>query len=151
MLQRWQEAPSCRVQLTRIFKCSTLYRVKLTTQLKLLPTPSQTDALGCTLETANAASTFISDVAWNTHTFAKFAPQKLCYQHVREQFGLSAQITVRALAKVGDAHKLDKKAKRIFRPLASIAYDDRILSFNPNGSSISIWTLDGRQSIPFVW
>jgi putative transposase len=40
--------------------------------------------------------------------------------------------------------------RRSFRPLASIAYDDRILSFALPDSSISIWTLDGRQSIPFV-
>jgi putative transposase len=57
---------------------------------------------------------------------------------------------VRALAKVGDAYKLDKQTKRTFRPLASIAYDDRILSFGLSDSSISIWTLDGRQTIPFV-
>ena len=133
-----------------MFECATLFRVKMTAQLKLLPTPSQSDALRRTLETANAASSFISEVAWNTHTFGAFALQKLCYQQVRKQFGLSAQMTVRALAKVGDAYKLDKKAKRTFRRLASIAYDDRILSFNLNGSSISIWTLDGRQSIPFV-
>jgi IS605 OrfB family transposase len=60
------------------------------------------------------------------------------------------EMTIRALAKVGDAYKLGKQTKRTFRPLASIAYDDRILSFAPPDSSISIWTLDGRQSIPFV-
>jgi IS605 OrfB family transposase len=74
----------------------------------------------------------------------------LCYQDVRETFGLSAQMVIRALAKVGDAYKLDRETKRTFRPLASIAYDDRILSFALPDSSISIWTLDGRQSIRFV-
>ena len=103
-----------------------------------------------TLEAANAACNSISDVAWDTRTFGKFALQKRCYQQVREQFGLSAQMTIRALAKVGDAYKLDKQTRRTFRPLASIAYDDRILSFALPASSISLWTLDGRQSIPFV-
>src|SRR6266498_173149 len=124
--------------------------MKLTAQLKLLPTPEQADSLKRTLESANAACKYISQVAWETHTFGKFALQKLCYQHVREQFGLSAQMTVRALAKVGDAYKLDKQTKRTFRPLASSAYDDRILSFALPDSSFSIWTLDGRQTIPFV-
>jgi putative transposase len=59
-------------------------------------------------------------------------------------------MVVRALAKVGDAYKLDKQTKRTFRPLASIAYDDGILSFALPDSSISIWTLDRRQAIPFV-
>ncbi|MBX6311849.1 MAG: transposase [Isosphaeraceae bacterium] len=124
--------------------------MKLIAQLKLQPTPEQADALKRTLEAANAACNAISDVAWETRTFGKFALQKLCYQDVRKQFGLSAQMTVRALAKVGDAYKLDKQTKRTFRPLASIAYDDRILSFNLKGSVVSIWTVDGRQSIPFV-
>ena len=124
--------------------------MKLTAQLKLQPTPEQADVLKRTLEAANAACNSISDIAWNTRTFGKFALQKLCYQDVRETFGLSAQMVVRALAKVGDAYKLDKQTKRTFRPFASIAYDDRILSFALPDSSISIWTLDGRQSIPFV-
>jgi putative transposase len=124
--------------------------MKLIAQLKLQPTLQQANALKRTLQAANAACDYISAVAWETHTFGKFALQKLCYQQVREQFGLSAQMVVRALAKVGDAYKLDKQTRRSFRPLASIAYDDRILSFALPASSISIWTLDGRQSIPFV-
>ncbi|MEN9937289.1 MAG: hypothetical protein RLZZ387_3868 [Chloroflexota bacterium] len=124
--------------------------MKLTAQLKLQPTPTQADALRRTVETANAACDYISGVAWETRTFGTFALQKVCYQDVRETFGLSAQMTVRALAKVGDAYKLDKQTRRTFRPLASIAYDDRILSFALPDSSLSIWTVDGRQSIPFV-
>jgi putative transposase len=124
--------------------------MKLIAQLKLLPTPEQAHALRRTLETANAACDYISEIAWNTRTFGKFALQKVCYQDVRETFGLSAQMVVRALAKVGDAYKLDKQTKRTFRPLASIAYDDRILSFALPDSSVSIWTLDGRQAVPFV-
>jgi IS605 OrfB family transposase len=124
--------------------------MKLIAQLKLQPTPQQADALRHTLEAANAACNYISDVAWNTRTFGTFALQKLCYQEVRETFRLAAQMTIRALAKVGDAYKVDKQTKRAFRPLAAIAYDDRILSFALPASSISIWTLDGRQRIPFV-
>lgn len=124
--------------------------VKLTIQLKLLPTPVQADALRRTLETANAACNYMSQVAWETRTFGKFGLQKLCYEQVREQFGLAAQVTIRALAKVGDAYKLDQKVQRTFRPHTAIAYDDRILSFALPDSSVSIWTLDGRQAIPFV-
>ena len=124
--------------------------MKLTAQIKLQPTSEQDAALTRTLRAANAACDFISTIAWTTRTFGKFALQKLCYTDVRDQFGLSAQMTVRALAKVGDAYKLDKQTQPTFRPLASIAYDDRILSFNLNSSSVSLWTLDGRQTIPFV-
>lgn len=76
--------------------------MKLIAQLKLQPTPVQADLLKRTLEAANAACNYMSGVAWATRTFGKFALQKLCYEQVREQFGLSAQMTIRALAKVGD-------------------------------------------------
>jgi putative transposase len=124
--------------------------VKLTAQLKLLPTLEQADALRRTLEAANAACDYISRIAWDTKTFGKFALQKVCYATVRETFGLAAQMTIRALGKVGDAYKLDTNVCRTFRLHGAISYDDRILSFALPDSSVSIWTLDGRQSIPFV-
>lgn len=124
--------------------------VKLTAQLKLQPTPEQSDALKRTMTATNAACNYISQVAYSTGIFGKFALQKICYTAVREQFGLSAQMVIRALAKVGDAYKLDYTTQRTFSPLGAVAYDDRILSYNLKGSSVSIWTLDKRQSIPFV-
>jgi len=60
------------------------------------------------------------------------------------------QVTIRALAKVDDAYKLDTSVCRTFRPHGAIAYDDRILSYALSDASVSIWTLDGRQTIPFV-
>jgi hypothetical protein len=65
-------------------------------------------------------------------------------------FGLSAQAIVRFISKVADAYKGDRRASRTFRPKGSIAYDDRILRWNLATSSMSIWRLNGRQSIPFV-
>ncbi len=95
--------------------------MKLIAQLKLLPTPEQSDTLKRTLEAANSAANHASETAWETKTFGKFALQRLCYTQVRERFGLSAQVMVRVLAKVGDAYKLDKRTKRVFKPLGSVA------------------------------
>jgi putative transposase len=67
-------------------------------------------------------------IAWETPTFGRFALQKACYTNRRERFGLSAQMTIRALANVGDAYTVDRRTRRTFKPLAAIAYDDRILS-----------------------
>ncbi len=124
--------------------------MKLVAQLKLLPSPQQAQALRRTLEAANNACSFISALAFQSRTFSRFALQKLCYQQLREQFGLSSQMAIRALAKVADAYKLDTRSRRSFRPLSSIAYDDRILSFALPASSVSLWTLEGRQSVRFV-
>lgn len=124
--------------------------MRLTAAIQLLPTPDQADALKRTLETANAACDYISHVAWDARTFGQFPIHRLTYGAVREQFGLSAQLTVRCIAKVADAYKLDCTSRRSFQPHGAVPYDDRILSYNLKGSEVSIWTLDGRQAIPFV-
>ena len=124
--------------------------MKLTAQVKLLPTLEQADALRKTLERANAACQFISDTAWETKTFRQYDLHHKCYQAVREQFGLSAQVAVRVIAKVADAYKLDRKSKRTFKTTGSIAYDDRILSWRLQNQTVSIWTMNGRLRIPFV-
>jgi putative transposase len=124
--------------------------MRLTAAIRLLPTPQQADALKRTLETANTACDYISQVAWQRKTFRQFPIHRLTYQAVRESFHLAAQLAVRCIAKVADAYKLDRKAQRTFQPLGAVPFDDRILSYNLKGSEVSIWTLDGRQSIPFI-
>jgi len=124
--------------------------MKLIAQVKLLPTPEQADALRHTLEQANAACRFVSDTGWETKTFRQYELHHKCYRAVREQFGLSAQVAVRAIAKVADAYKLDRKTKRTFKTTGSIAYDDRILSWRLQDQSVSIWTVNGRLHISFV-
>jgi putative transposase len=124
--------------------------MRLTIQLKLLPTPEQADALKRTLEAANAACDYISQVAWETKTFRQFPIHRLIYGAVRETFSLAAQLTVRCIAKVADAYKLDRKARRTFAPLGAVAYDERILSYIRQNTAVSIWTLDGRQAIRIV-
>jgi hypothetical protein len=124
--------------------------MRLTAAIQLLPTPEQAGTLRRTLETANAACDYISQVAWETKTFRQFPIHRLTYQPVRETFGLAAQLAVRCIAKVADAYKLDRKTQRTFQPHGAVPFDDRILSYNIKGSEVSIWTLDGRQAIPFV-
>ena len=124
--------------------------MRLTAAIQLLPSPKQADALRRTLEAANAACDYISQVAWDSKTFRQFSIHKLTYQAVRETFHLAAQLAVRCIGKVADAYKLDRKTRRTFQPHGAVPYDDRILSYNMQGSEVSIWTLDGRQAIGFV-
>ena len=122
--------------------------MRLTIQLKLLPTPEQAEALTRTLETANAACDYISQVAWDARTFRQFPIHRLTYGAVRETFKLTAQLAVRCISKVADAYKRDTKTRRTFAPLGAVAFDDRILAYK--NAAVSIWTMDGRQAIPFV-
>ena len=125
--------------------------MKLTVQLKLLPTPSQSAALRTTLETANVAANRISQLAWDNKEFRQFPLHRLCYRAIRDEFPLSSQIVVRLLAKVSDAYKLDRDKQRVFRKLGSISYDARILDFQLPASTVSIWSVAGRlKALPFV-
>lgn len=124
--------------------------MKLTAKVKLQPTKEQAELLKITLETANAACDQISQVAWDAQTFGQFSLHKLTYHPIRQQFNLAAQIVVRCISKVADAYKLDKETQRTFKPLGGIAYDDRVLNWRLPGHTVSIWTMTGRQVIPFV-
>ena len=123
--------------------------MKLTAQVKLLPTQEQIDALKETLNRVNLACQFISDVAWETKTFRQYDLHHKVYYSVREKFSLSAEITVLAIAKVADTYKVSK-VKVNFKPAGAIGYDDRILSWRLQDKTVSIWTTAGRQRIPFV-
>ena len=123
--------------------------MKLIVQVQLRATPKQKDALGRTMRAANAACDWLSERAFESGTFAQYALHKLAYASCRQRFeALSSQVVVRCIAKVADAYKLDRNVQRSFRPLGSIAYDARILSWQ--GETASIWTVEGRQRIPFV-
>jgi len=124
--------------------------VKLTVQIKLLPTPEQATALRETIEAVNSAANRLSQLAWDSKEFRRFPLHKTFYRQIRDEFPLSAQIVCLLNAKVVDAYKLDKKVQRVFRKHGSIAYDARILSLNLIPSTVSIWTLHGRAKMPFV-
>lgn len=123
--------------------------VKLTAKIKLTPTAEQYELLLSTLETANSACNYMSDVAWGSKVFRQFALHKLVYYETKERFDLSAQMVVRLEAKVSDSYKLDRKTKRTFKKHGAIAYDSRILTYKLAKQEVSIWLMGGRQNIPF--
>ncbi len=116
--------------------------------IKLLPTNEQAYVLRETLERANEAANAISEIAWENNSFGQYKLHKLAYHETKARFDLSSQMIVRAISKVADAYKLDRKRKRDFKPLGAIAYDDRILRYYDD--AVSIWTIEGRQHIPYV-
>lgn len=128
---------------------SYLYTMKLTLKIKLLPTNEQVNLLLDTMEEANAVCNAISDVAWEKRIFNNFKLHHEVYHLYKVTFKLSSQILIRCIAKVADAYKLDKKAKREFRPLGGIGYDSRIMTYKPN-NVVSLWVIGGRIKIPFV-
>lgn len=123
--------------------------MKLTLKIKLLPTDEQASLLLDTMKEANAVCNAISDVAWQEKIYNNFKLHHKVYHSYKATFQLSSQMIIRQIAKVADAYKLDKKTKRTFKPLGSIAYDSRIMTYKPN-NVVSLWCIGGRQKIDFV-
>jgi putative transposase len=123
--------------------------MKLIVQVRLYPTEEQADYLLQTLEAANVACNRISDYAWKHKTFRQYDLHKATYHTLRAETGLAAQMVVRCNAKVADAYKLDRRAKRMFKPYGAIAYDDRILKWYTERREVSIWSVGRRLQIPY--
>lgn len=123
--------------------------MKLIVNIKLKPLESQHAALLATMKEANKACDWISKEAFEYKVFKQFNLHKLVYRVVRDTFNLSAQMVVRQIAKVTDNYKIQTEKQTTFKPLGSIAYDDRIISFK-KPDIVSIWTVEGRLNIPFV-
>src|SRR5215467_13455373 len=122
--------------------------MKQTLLVKLAPEPEQHASLLRTLETFNAACNQIAETAYEHHEANKLALQRHVYYAIRERLGLSSQMAIRAIAKVSEAYKRDKKTKPTFRAHGAMTYDQRICSF-PTPDRVSLLTLDGRVVIPF--
>jgi IS605 OrfB family transposase len=124
--------------------------VLVTEMLKLAPTQEQTELLLATLRACNAASNRAAEVAFAHQTANKIRLQTIVHTELRETFGLSAQMAVRAIAKACEAYKRDKTIQPVFRPLGAVPFDQRILSWKSR-DRVSILTLQGRIEIPVVY
>ncbi|MDO0931110.1 transposase [Streptomyces sp. DG2A-72] len=121
--------------------------MKLVVQVKLLPTPEQA-----------------SEVAFERGEFKNFALRKHAYDTVKSRWGMGAQAAQHVIKKTCDAYttlKANLKAGNLgrpgskryrraaekpiaFRPESAQPYDDRMLSWQIPGRTVSIWTTGGR-------
>jgi putative transposase len=117
----------------------------LTEKLKLAPTQRQRRSLLKTLRVCNAAANRVAEIAFEHKTSNKFQVHHLAYSTIRDDFGLPAQMAVRAIAKACGAYKRDKRIKPEFRRYGAIEYDQRILKTGKR--IVSILTVDGREHV----
>lgn len=129
---------------------SILESVTITVQLQLKPTGDQKTSLETTLRACNEAADWISERGFSSNIFSQFALQTKFYKDVRTLFGVGAQAACLIFAKVADAYRLDKKTQRKFRAFGAIAFDLRNLKIYIKKKIVSIWTMNGRDKIPFV-
>jgi putative transposase len=122
----------------------------LTIKVKLLTSQAQHDDLLKTMERFNEACNYISEVAWLNRSFGKIGLQKILYYEVREKFGLSAQMVVRAVGKVSESYKINRSVQHTFKPHGAVVYDQRNLTIK-GADRVSILTLEGRTLVPIVY
>lgn len=127
----------------------TFDRVKLVATAKLLTTPAQAASLLATIEQFNAACDWLAGEAFAAQCADNRALQRMHYRALRERFGLSSQMAVRAIAKVCEVYKRDRSKRPTFRPRGAVPYDQRIYSLK-GPDHVSILTLAGRALIPMV-
>src|SRR5437016_1021537 len=83
---------------------------------KLTLTPEQRAELDAMLVAFVDACNFIADVARTIHSSNKVQVQHACYHKVRSRFGLSANLAIRAIARVCATLKVKSKAHSTFAP-----------------------------------
>jgi putative transposase len=124
--------------------------MQLILQLKLVPTPEQHTALLETMHAFNAAASYAAEVGYRAHVFSQQAIHQRCYRELRDRFGLSAQMAVRAIGKAHEAFGRDKRVCPVFRPEGAMTYDERILGWK-GPAHVSLLTLQGRQLLAMVY
>jgi len=128
----------------------TIINVELVAQIKLVPDDETAEILSQTAARLNEAANYCSAQAWDSGVFGRVGLQRLCYREIRGTFGLSAQAAIHVTRKVADSYRKDRRSLRQLRPDGAVTYDDRILSWKPDMTTVSIWTLGGRITVRFV-
>ena len=124
--------------------------MKLTLQLKLVPTDEQHTALLETMHAFNAAASYAAQVGFEAHVFSQQAIHMRCYRELRGRFRLSSQMAVRAIGKVVETFRRDKKVCPVFRTDGAMIYDERLLGWK-GPAHVSLLTLHGREVIAMVY
>lgn len=138
--------------------------VKLVVQVKLLPTSEQASALGATLRACNAAASDVAAMARDVDCYRNYDLRQYAYRRVKADYRLGAQAAQHVIKKVADAYatltanlragnygKPGSKRRRAvevnpigFRWDAAQPYDARMLSWQCDSRTVSIWTVAGR-------
>ncbi|WP_460808286.1 RNA-guided endonuclease InsQ/TnpB family protein [Micromonospora zhanjiangensis] len=138
--------------------------MKLVVQVKLLPTPQQASALEATLRACNTAACAVAATARQIGCYRNYDLRKHTYQGIKSNYRLGAQAAQHVIKKVADAYATlraniragnygkpgSKRRRRVeadpiaFRWNAAQPYDARMLSWQHDARTVSIWTTGGR-------
>lgn len=118
----------------------------LTIVCKINPAPEQVAKIEATLQAFAGACNYINEVVDPKITH-NVTIQNQVYNNVREQFGLSSNLAIRAINRVSANRKTAKRMNKPVRKFlpTSADYDARIFSFREKDSSVSLTLIGGRE------
>src|SRR5207245_8961062 len=73
-----------------------------------------------------------------------------CYRELRNRFGLSSQMAVRAIGKAVETFKREKQHCTACHKTGAVMYDERLLGWKGH-AHVSLLTLQGRQVVAMVY
>ncbi len=123
-----------------------MQKLVLTIVCKLNPSPEQKSKIDATLKAFADACNYINEVV-DPKILNNVRIQTLVYDSVRKKFGLSANLTIRAINRVAGNRKTakkDNKPVQSFKP-TSADYDARIFSFREKDWTASLTLVGGRE------
>ena len=106
--------------------------------------PYQTSHLNAMMKAFADTCNSVADYGRKNKVSRQFALHKACYREVRMRFGLSANLAVRAIARVAPRLAKAKTRNSTFRP-TSVDYDARIFSFRESDWTVALTLLNSRE------
>jgi len=114
--------------------------------IELTPGPEQGRALLRTLEACNAARRAVAEEARARGSAGAVALQRRLYRALRDEYGLPAQLAVRAISTVASDFRRAHGAPPRYAPHEPFPFDERTASFK-GLEEVSLLTLDGRARV----
>src|SRR5690349_3859815 len=121
----------------------------LIAKTRLQPKSQFRDLLFQTLERANESCNYITLAALRLDRATQDNLYRTVYHEVKEKFDLTSQMVIRLILRVADLQKQGNLSEGQFQPLDPISYDSKILTWNLDKKTVSLWTVAGRKTIPF--
>ena len=118
-----------------------------TISCKLQVDPHQAERIEATLQAFADACNFVAEWGCTHKVRFQYALHKGCYQAVRERFSLSANLAVRAIARVAPRLRKAQTRNSAFKP-TSIDYVARIFRFHEPDWHVGLTLLGGRVRFP---
>lgn len=125
---------------------------KRTIKCKMAPTPVMIESLRKTCDVFAEACNSVLDLALPKNISNNIKLHHLAYKTIRQRFGLSANLAVRAIRRVSAAMVAAKRRKKKpfeFHP-TSVDYDARIFDYREKDETVSLTVIGGRIHIPLV-